>query len=212
MFVVQVGPRAEDRAKDLAIDVITLLKCTDYTVFWHLSEPVKTNRACTLTDIFKNLIYHALRHDPKLVSGESRIGTITGFQIEHSLQEWLSLVCLVFSKISQCFVIVETEALYRESGRDGTVIRQLIESFQHILDSVSQAGNIMKLLIVSYGCEARALVSSGIIPRIVASINQSQPASRRRKQPFNHRAGTGLGRHHLQPRLVASQRVDVSTR
>jgi hypothetical protein len=211
MFVVQAGPRAEGRTKDLVVDVTGLLQSTDYTVFWHLSEPMMTNRAYTLDNIFKNLVYQALRHDATIVSEEPRLGNITSFQMEHSLQEWLSLVCLIFSKIPKCFVIVETEALYRASGLDGAVIRQVLQSFQRILDSVTRAGNIMKLLVVGYGCDTRAFVSSGDIPRIVATINQSLPASRRLKH-VNHRAGTGLGRYHLQPRLVASTQADMLTR
>jgi hypothetical protein len=212
MFVVETGPRAEARTKDLAVEVTGLLKSTDYAVFWHLSEPTMMQHACTLDNILKYLIYQALRHDSTIVSEDPTLGNIASFQTEHSLAEWLSLTCLIFSKIPKCFVIIETEDLYRMSGRDGALARQILQSFQRVLDSVSQAGGIMKLLIVSYGRDSTAAISSGDIPLIVAGINQSLPASRLLKRHYGLRARFGLERHHLLPRLVASQQGKVSTR
>jgi hypothetical protein len=212
MFVVEAGPRAEARTKDLAVEVTSFLKLTDYAVFWHLSEPAMMQRACALDSVLKYLIYQALRHDPTIVSGDPTLGNIASFQMEHSLAEWLSLTYLIFSKIPKCFVIIETEDLYRMSGRDGALARQILQAFQQVLNSVSRAGGIMKLLIVSYGRYSTVEMSSGDIPLIVAGITQSLPASRLLKRHYSPRARSGLERHHLQPRLVASQRGKVSTR
>jgi hypothetical protein len=212
MFVVEAGPRAKARTKDLAVEVTGLLKSTDYAVFWHLSEPIMMDRACTLVSILKYLIYQALRYDSTIVSTDPTLGNIASFQMEHSLAEWLSLACLIFSKIPKCFMIIEAEDLYRISGRDGALARQILQIFQQVLNAVSRAGGIMKLLIVSHGRDSVAAMSSGDIPLIVAGINQSLPVSRLLKRQYSQRARPGLERHHLRPRLVASQRAEVSRR
>jgi hypothetical protein len=212
MFVVEAGPRAEARTKDTAVEVIGLVKSTDYAVFWHLSEPIQMDYACTLDNILKSLIFQALRHDSTIVFGDPTLGNIANFQMGHSLAEWLSLACLVFSKIPKCFVIIETEDLYRMSGRDRALAGQIFQAFQQILSSVSRTGGIIKLLIVSYGRESTAVMSSGDIPLIVAGINQSLPVSRLLKRHYSQRARSGLQRHHLHPRLVASQQTEISTR
>ena len=212
MFVVEAGPRAEARTKDLAVDVTGLLKSTDYAVFWHLSEPIMMDRACTLNKVLKYLVHQALQYDPTIISGNPSLGNIANFQTEHSLAEWLSLTCLIFSKIPKCFVIIETEDLYRMSGRDGALARQILQIFHQVFDSASRAGSIMKLLIVSYGRNSTAAISSGDIPLVVAGITQSLPVSRLLKRHHSLRGRAGLGRHHLHPRLVASQQEKMSTR
>jgi hypothetical protein len=79
MFVVEAGPRAEAKTKDLAIEVIGLLNLTDYTVFWHLSKPTIMDRACILNNVLKYLIYQALRHDLIILSGNPSLGKIASF-------------------------------------------------------------------------------------------------------------------------------------
>jgi hypothetical protein len=202
MFVVRSGPRAEARTKDLVVEVTGLLRSTAYPVFWYLSEPIVTHAGSTLNVILKSLIFQALRHDPTIVSRDHRLGNIRAFQGEHKLAEWISLVCLILSKIKQCFVVVETEYLYRIAGRDGAQVRQILETFGQIFDSVTATGSTMKLLVVSYGGRASLSMSSGNIPWIVASVNPPLPASRRSKQHLTPQFRTGLGRHTLQLRLI----------
>jgi hypothetical protein len=212
IFIIEAGLRAEARTKDLAVEVTGLLKATAYTVIWHLSEPVITDRVGTISGIFKDLIHQALRHNQTIISEDPNLVNITRFQVEHTLAEWFSLVCLVFSKMPKCFVVVETEDLYRISGRDSTLIRQILQTFRQIIDTVNSAGSIMKLMIVSYGRNTTASLPSITIPHIMASISQPPPASRRLKQHFSPRARAGLGWLHLQPRLVASPQAKVSSR
>jgi hypothetical protein len=206
MFVVQAGSRAEARTKDLVVEVTGLLKSTTYPVFWYLSEPIGTHPASTLNNILKNLIFQALSHDSNIISQDDRLGNITAFQGEHKLAEWISLLCLVFSKIKQCFVVVETEDLYRIAGGDGAQVQKILETFDQIFDSITATGSILKLLIVSYGARANLSKSSGNLARIVANVNPPLPASRRSKQHLTPQFRTGLGRHSLQPRLISARR------
>lgn len=206
MFVIQAGSRAEARTKDLVVEVTGLLKSTAYPVFWYLSEPIGTYSASTLNNILKNLIFQALSHDSNIISQDDRLGNITAFQGEHKLAEWISLLCLVFSKIKQCFMVVETEDLYRIAGRDGAQVQKILETFDQIFDSITSTGSILKLLIVSYGTRASLFKSSGNPPRIVANVSPPLPASRRSKQHLTPQFRTGLGRHNLQLRLISAQR------
>jgi hypothetical protein len=206
MFVVQAGPRAEARTKDLVVEVTGLLKSTTYPVFWYLSEPIGIHSTNTLNSILKNLIFQALSHDSNIISQDDRLGNITAFQGEHKLAEWISLLCLVISKIKQCFMVVETEDLYRIASRDGAQVQRILETFDQIFDSITATGNILKLLIVSYGARANLSKSSGNPSRIVANVNPPLPASRRSKQHLTPQFRTGLGRHNLQPRLISTRR------
>jgi hypothetical protein len=171
MFIVQAGPRVEARTKDLVVEITGLLKSSAYPVFWYLSEPIVTHTGSTLNSILKCLIFQALRHDPTIMSQDHRVGNIRAFQGEYKLAEWISLLCLIFSKIKQCFVVAETEDLYRIAGRDGGQVQQILETFDQIFDSVTATGCIIKLLMVNYGGRASPSKLSGNIPRIVASVN-----------------------------------------
>lgn len=212
MFVVETGPRAEVRTKDLAVEVTTLLHATDYAAFWHLSDPGDSDRACTLNNILKNLIYQALRHDPTIVASEPTLGNIHQFQMEHKLEEWLSLACIVFSRIPKCFVVVETEKFYRISGRNSAVVQQVLDVFRRLLESVAQGGGVMKLLIVSYGLDSSAHVLLANTPLIVAAIGQMLPVSRRAKHLLRAGSSARLQRHRFNPMLVAPAQVQVSKR
>jgi hypothetical protein len=79
MFVVEAGPRAKTRTKDLAVEVTGLLKSTKYVVFWHLSKPIMMDYACILDNILKYLIYQTLQYDLIIVSADLTLGNIVSF-------------------------------------------------------------------------------------------------------------------------------------
>jgi hypothetical protein len=213
VLVVQTAVRAEPRAKDLTVEVINLLQATSYQVIYSLSQPYAVDRAYSVIDVFKTLVYQALRHNPDIVLKDPGLVNIARFQADHTEAEWLALTRLVFSKIARCFVILEVEQLYRASGRETDCIRRLLQTFQDIVDSVTSSGNVLKLLFVSYETDrAKSVMSPRHASCIVASVERAPPAIRRRKQPFNSGPRTFLRRSGIKPTLIRAERTNVSRR
>jgi hypothetical protein len=206
MLVIQTGPRAEGRTKDLVVEVTGFLKSTPLPVFFYLSELTGNRSGTTLSTILKSLVFQVLRNDPSIVSQDHRLGNIGAFQAEHTLEEWISLTCLVFWKVSQCFILVENEDLYRSAGRSSHRVQQVIDTFNRVFQSATASGNIVKMLLVSYGGQLTLAPSPGSGRLMAARVGPPLPASRRSKQHLASQFRGGLARRGLQPKLVASQK------
>ena len=217
MLIVVAGTRAEARAKDFAVEVTGLLQATSFPVIHHFSEPIATDKATSLIRICQSLLLQAFRKNPEVISQDFSLANAAKYQTEHSLEEWLNLVCLVYAKIPKCFLVIETEDLYRVSGRDATAARQILQTFQRILDNVTSAGCVMKLLIVTYGRVGAAPMLSPMSPsappHIVANIGQILPASQRLKRNAGRRPRLALelARYRLQPTLTTARQTSLSS-
>jgi hypothetical protein len=187
----------------MVVEVTGLLRSTNLPVLWYFSSPTTSLVVPSLNNVLKSFIFQALRHDPTIVSQDPRLGSIQAFQAQHNLAEWTSLAILVLSKIKQCFVVVETEDLYRLAGHDGAPVQQIIDTFSRIFEEVVQAGGVMKLLLVSYGSRANLAIWPAQTSPIVVALNASLPVVRRAKQPLTAQLRIGSGRNRLQPRLTA---------
>lgn len=179
LFVVQAGPRAESRTKDLVVELTGLLKNTAHPVFWYLSEPFMNQAVPSLITILESLVFQALRHDPLIMSQDPQLGNIRAFEAEHTPTEWISLASKVLSKINQCFVVIETEGLHQATGRSGSETRQILETFVKLFNDVSSSTSVIKLLIVSYGRQTLLPTATGNTSRIWAKVDPPLPASRR---------------------------------
>lgn len=213
MFVLQADPRAEDRTKDLAVEVTSLLSATSHKVMWNLSEVSSSKFQSSMANVFKNLIHQALQSDPSIILSEPDLMDITKFQSDHTEEEWLDLLCMIFLRIPKCFVIVEVKDLYHFSNYNPIRPKQLLDTFQLIVDKVSSGKSIIKLLVVSYGTRmARCLDPSVKTPRIVSRIGHAPPPSRRSKRSSGRMVGSGLSRHMAVPRLMPPRTANISKR
>ena len=193
LFVVQAGPRAESRTKDLVIELTGLLKNTDHPVFWHFSEPFTNQATPSLIFILKSLVFQALRHDPSIASQDPQVGNIRAFETEHTLAEWIGLASKVISKIKQCFVVIETESLHQATARRGSDARHILETFVKLFNGISSGGgSVIKLLIVNYGSQTLLHTGTGNTSRIWAKVGPPLPASRRStyQMPMQLRRGS----------------------
>jgi hypothetical protein len=205
MFIVRAGLRAEARTKDMAVEVTGLLReaTPALPVFWHLSLPIGSNAIATLDNVLKDLVFQVLRHDYTIVSQDPHLGSIQAFQAEHNHREWTQLAIRVLCKIPSCFVVIETEDIYRRDGPSSDIVQRIYDTFSHIFAEVVKAGCTLKLLLVTYGLRATVGTVVAQTEPIVASLNAPLPAVRRRKQPMIPQLSIGKGRHQLQPRLKA---------
>jgi hypothetical protein len=206
MLVIHTERRAEGRTKDLVVEVTGFLRSTRLPVFFHLSELTDNHSETALSTILKDLVLQALRNDPSITSQDHRLGNIGAYQAEHTLEEWISLTCLVFSKVSQCFVLVENEDLYRSGVRSSHRVQLLVETLSRVFQSATAAGNTVKMLLVSDGGQLTLGPSLGSGHLMEARVGPPLPASRRSKQHLAPQFRAILARRGMQPKLIASRK------
>ncbi len=203
MFVVRAAPRAEARTKDMAVEMTRLLTESGLPVFWYFSSPASIQTIPSLDSVLKSLIFQALRHDPSIVSQDTRLGNIQAFQAHHTITEWTKLAILTLSKIKECFIVVDTEDLFRSAGHNSAEAQQTIDTFNKIFEEITKVGNTTKLLLVGYGIRASLHAQAAQVCPIVVSLNPPLPVVRRARQPLVPQFRLGSGRLQLQPRLKA---------
>lgn len=201
LFIVRAGPRAEARAKEFALDVITLLQSTQYPVFWSLSHLGSDRDTISTTDVLKSLVFQALQCDPDVFLKNPAQLNASQFQTNHSETEWLDLLRNILSKLTKCFVVVETEDLFHAFRHDIEWIKHFLALFQGLVDSAASSGNMIKVLVVSYG-SAKAAIED--LPedksRIVTTVQRPVPVPPRLRRPIR-KAGRGGAWHHLRPKF-----------
>ncbi|KAF2848284.1 hypothetical protein T440DRAFT_470386 [Plenodomus tracheiphilus IPT5] len=69
----------------------------------------------------------------------------------HKDSEWADLICLLFSKIPDAFIVVETEDLRKAYRHDSDWANRLLHLLQRVVDQTNSAGNRLKILLVLYG-------------------------------------------------------------
>jgi hypothetical protein len=203
LFVVRAGPRAEVRAKDFAVEVTGFLQLTTpYKVIWTFSSLGSRDSTVSTTDILKTLIFQALRHDPNLLLNQPSELNTSRFQTNHTEKEWLDLLCMVFSRLSKCFVIVETEDLFRSFKHDPEWTTRFLQLFQHIVDTTAASGSMIKILVVSYG---KALSALADLPqnsnRIVTTVQRPPPVPPQLRKPMSRQRGRSAHWQSLRPRF-----------
>ena len=182
LFLVEVGPRAEAKAKEFATDVIKLLQ-PSYGVIWNLSWIRSNGNMPSMIDMIKSLIFQALRHDPTLLHSHPHEMNITKFQSNHTEAEWIGLMTHIFSRLSKCFIIIEAEDIFLTHRDMPEWIQHFFELFQTLVDQAHSTGNLLKILVVGYGARHTAIVT-GKPNRIVSSIQRPVPIPPRLRNRF----------------------------
>jgi len=202
LFVVRVGPRAEAKAKEFAANVIDLLRPTPYGVIWSLSQLRSHNSTASMKDLLKSLIFQALRYDRSLLSNHLDQMNIAKFRADHTEPEWACLLSMIFSKLSKCFIVIETEDLFQTHRHDIEWARSFLRLFQGLVDHAESSGSMLKVLVVSYGTTLPELHSASTKQnRIVSSLRRPPPVPPRLRRPMTRTRGKRPGWQHLQPKF-----------
>ncbi|RYO32752.1 hypothetical protein AA0111_g4532 [Alternaria arborescens] len=151
LLVVQVGLRAQKQAKELATNVINSLKLGSQCVFWNLPLTSNPSDPHTMAEMFRSIIFQALQHSGDLFNSFSEQLNLSKINATHTEGEWVDLICLLFSKISTAFIVIETEALQKVYQHDSSWDQRLSGYLQQIIDQSSAAGCELKLLVIMYG-------------------------------------------------------------
>ena len=168
--------RAKARAKDFAVEVADFLKSTTtHKVIWTFS--LSTQPHMSIADIMNILIYQAIRYFPL----QPNIPQTKANDTENQL---FDLLRLALSRLSECFVVIET-----------TNIEGLTRLLGLSQDIVGRSSSMIKILVVSYGVLPNLLQSNN---RIVATIKRLPPRSRK---PKGWRRARDTHWQHLNPRF-----------
>ncbi|KAI4681790.1 uncharacterized protein J4E84_007386 [Alternaria hordeiaustralica] len=146
LLVVQVGIRAQKQAKELATNVIQEMRSGSQRVFWNLPSGRTFSEAQTIEELFRGIIFQVLQHSGDLFSSCAERLNLSKIHATHTEREWVDLVCLLFSKLSTAFVIIETEALQKAYRHDPDWSKRLCEYLQLIADRSSEAGRQIQYL------------------------------------------------------------------
>ncbi|KAK5467171.1 hypothetical protein LTS15_000142 [Exophiala xenobiotica] len=164
LFVLQAGLRAEARAKDLAVQAAILLKDSQHTVFYYLSERRADQNDLSFTDVLQALIFQILTQHPNIAQSESQIVNITAFKSQHTEQEWLDLLSLVLRNVRKSFLVVEMEDLFERTKGQKDLARILLQAFGQLVTKVQDSGNVVKILLVHYAASATPGIPADCTP------------------------------------------------
>ncbi|KAI5459409.1 hypothetical protein BGZ63DRAFT_390960 [Mariannaea sp. PMI_226] len=110
LLILQAGPRAQTNARDLAIEMIEILRPTDMAVIWHLPNTSRQEgETLHRTDILRSLVFQLMTLAPELLSSGAANLDAARFQAQHGEAEWLDLLCLILGQLPRCFLLVEAE-------------------------------------------------------------------------------------------------------
>jgi hypothetical protein len=151
LLVIRMGLRAQKQARELTAEVIQGLATSTQSVFWNLSLPCSSGKGQTTADVLKSLLYQALRSSTDLFAQFPEQLSLTKIRGSHSDAEWTDLLCLVFAKVPNAFIVIETEDLYKIHGDDPEWSARMVDLLQKIVDQTTAACNRLKVLLVVYG-------------------------------------------------------------
>ncbi|KAH3997541.1 hypothetical protein HBI13_109690 [Parastagonospora nodorum] len=152
LLVVRMGLRAQKQARDLAAVVIKGLTSKSQCVFWSLSLPCLSDREGeTMASVFKALIHQVLQQSAGLFAQFSEQLNLVKIRSAHTDSEWADIICLLLSKVSQAFLVLETESLHKAYRHDPDWVDRMVQLLQRIVDKTATAGNQLKVLLMVYG-------------------------------------------------------------
>jgi hypothetical protein len=153
LFVVQVGPRAEFKAKEFAAEVIDFLRTTEYTVLWNVSHLTTQLYPPSLADIIMSLVSQALNHNPAALCKDRNDVNIAKFKQLHTETEWRALFLKIFSQMAQCFLIIEAHDLFQAYREDSQWTTRFIQLFQDLINQAESSSRSLKVLLLNYNKE-----------------------------------------------------------
>lgn len=199
LFLIQAGPGAETRTKDLAVEVAARLKNNAHEIVWYISERLNDNQNYGLVDVLKVLIFQLFQKYPEILKSSPEYFATTKLQSQHSEQEWTDLFQFVLTKVPRCFIIVESESIYGRKDRSSSWSTTLSAIFKQAIANAERESHILKVLLVTYG-SVYTPATEGIDSKLVEAYIRSAPVNLQR-------ARRGIGR---QQRLFTERKLGPS--
>ena len=153
LFVLRVGPRAETKAMELTTDIIAHLKEKQVNVIFRLS-PFNSSGdrdISTITEVLKVLIFQALQLDPTSLHAHSDELNVGKFSSMHTEAEWICLLTKLITRLTKCYIIIETHDLFREAGCNPAWVASFLNIFSTLVSGSISSGASLKFLVLCYG-------------------------------------------------------------
>lgn len=176
LLVLRTQPRSQAQVKEIATEVIGLLRPRTEQVIWYLSTTNidEGDMACT-GEVLRNLAFQLMKLAPDLMSSDFENMSIAKLSASHSEDEWLNLLCWILERLTSCFVIVEAEDVSKNEGDSG----KLMELLQRLEKRCNEMRTVVKLLVVSYNSSWPA---DGTSAKVV-DVKWEQPVPKRMRKP-----------------------------
>ncbi|KAH4107804.1 hypothetical protein HBI26_202860 [Parastagonospora nodorum] len=104
-----------------------------------------------MASVFRALIHQVLQQSAGLFAQFSEQLNLVKIRSAHTDSEWADLICLLLSKVSQAFLVLETESLHKAYRHDPDWVDRMVQLLQRIVDKTATAGNQLKVLLMVYG-------------------------------------------------------------
>ncbi|KAK1759720.1 hypothetical protein QBC47DRAFT_114843 [Echria macrotheca] len=104
LLILQANARAKLHAKELAIELISVIEPARVAVAWHLTEGSEEGAGDRVL-LIRSFIFQIMRNSAELIGSEGL--DAAKFQSNHSDDEWLELFCTLVARLPKCFLLVE---------------------------------------------------------------------------------------------------------
>lgn len=172
LFLVKVGPRAGAKAKEFAADVVKLLRERSLHVVWNISPLLPGNGLPSIVEVLRSLVFQLLRQNSALLHDHLQELNFSKFAADHTDAEWEDLLLKIFSRLPNCFVVMEAQDLFAANKGDEDWATSFLQLFQRIVDQVAKTGNSLKVLLVGYDTMYYLLRDSECKNRIFSVIQR----------------------------------------
>ena len=157
LLMIQVRPGAQAKAKELTTDVISRLNRGTHCVFWNLSMASATGQATSIIEVLKSVIFQALRYSENAITEYAEqfsLAKIHGYQTELEL---VNLLYVIISKLSSCFIVIDTEGLHQAYHHDAAWAQRFLQLFRDLANRATTSGSMLKILLVMQCSSMRTL-------------------------------------------------------
>lgn len=208
LLVLKAPARSEAKAKEIAIELIGMLQATTPRVFWYLSTTTFVDHSVTIVDIVKGLAYQLICFDPENIN-RLLDGNLTAMKLQHdhSEREWGDLLYMILKHLSDCFIIIEAQDVYKMMGQETSYLESLLSIFRPLITRASEEGLRIKILLVGYGKSSnRGVASSTKEPSIdIIPLQPSVPVPANRRRNGTRSAFRSPGWLKLRQRVMNRQ-------
>jgi hypothetical protein len=176
LMIVKVRARAQNQAKELAVEVVKHLSKNAQIVFWNISLTFASSCAESTEDLLKSVIFQALQQAGQLFADFAEQLNLSKINSHHTEREWADLICLLFSRIRNAFIILETGDLDKTYQHDPEWAQHFLALFKHIIDRTETLGGQLRILLMMRVDAASSLELPKSDGFLMASLQPPAPA------------------------------------
>ncbi|KAI1739150.1 hypothetical protein F4680DRAFT_466671 [Xylaria scruposa] len=179
VLVLQAQPRAQARVKEIATEVIELLRPQARQLVWYLSDiRSDSNDTADTSDLLRSLVFQSMKLAPDLVSSHPELFGVAKLSGSHNQEEWAQLLGWILRRLNESFVIVEADDVLRNDSQSS----QFAQTFQWLAQHLNESNARVKLLIVSYDTAWRSYMEDNEGLGEVADVWREAPVPRRMRR------------------------------